>query len=336
MGERIKVKFQKESKKEIRIRRRRAIFYLSGISLLMVAFFITYSFHLVSFNFLKLNIADRLKNTEIAKPIVIKGFDSNASHKTEVLNSSSTINRNDSAASTQKDNIRLLKYKHILDDSISGYYGINVSEWQHSVNWEEVFVKNELYPIKFVFIKATTGINNIDSKFKINWNIKRPPGVLFGAFHTYKNGLDPIQQADNYISFVSLTRGNLLPIVDVGLNNREGKEVMDPKLFCSNLSKFLQRIEENFGEKPIIYTCLDFYKKHLQRDFSHYKYWIAQYSESPPEGLILSNGKGSKINPDVAIWQYSYKGEITGITTNVCMNFLPEENLDSIMYTEGR
>ena len=50
--------------------------------------------------------------------------------------------------------------------------GIDVSHYQGEVNWPAVAGAG----VRFAFIKATDGIQDIDPRFAQNWPAPRPPG----------------------------------------------------------------------------------------------------------------------------------------------------------------
>jgi GH25 family lysozyme M1 (1,4-beta-N-acetylmuramidase) len=314
MGKRMQINFQKESKKYQRRRFLRSFLFIPGLTILLVLFFIFLTLY-----FIKSKNQEPICSDKIAETALNPICDS--------INRSKTYDHNQSIDTIQNERDHFLNFKTVSNDTIWGYYGINVSEWQHLVDWKEVFTHNESQKIKYVIIKATRGIDELDFQFKNNWNLEKVPDVLIGASHTYKNGEDPLLQAENYIRNVKLKKGNLLPVVDIGLSITG-----DKKVFTDNLRIFTERLETVYGVKPILYTGTSVYDDYLRREFKNYKYWLAQYSELPPKGMFKSLNNQSKYYPSAVIWQYSYKGEIAGITTTVCMNFLPKENLDSIIY----
>lgn len=81
------------------------------------------------------------------------------------------------------------------------YPGIDVSNWQGYVNYEEV--ANE--GIQVVYIKATQGSNIIDSYFRTNYENAKASGLKIGFYHflTATTTQEAIQQAEFFTSTIS-------------------------------------------------------------------------------------------------------------------------------------
>ena len=62
--------------------------------------------------------------------------------------------------------------------------------------------------------------------------------------------------------------------------------------------------------KPILYTYVNFYNKHLDDDFEQFPLWVAHYK---------SYGK-PRIGRDWLFWQFSDVGNINGIGAKVDFN----------------
>ncbi len=54
----------------------------------------------------------------------------------------------------------------VLENHKGKVVGIDVSEFQGKVDWDEVEVLDEKYPVQFVFIRATAGNDRVDRQFK--------------------------------------------------------------------------------------------------------------------------------------------------------------------------
>ena len=60
-------------------------------------------------------------------------------------------------------NIELMR-RH--DDKL---FGIDISQYQMDISWDEVLTINHEFPIDFIFIRATMGEQDQDRTFKKNW-----------------------------------------------------------------------------------------------------------------------------------------------------------------------
>src|SRR6188768_1110277 len=57
----------------------------------------------------------------------------------------------------------------VLENHKGKVIGIDVSEFQAEVDWDEIEILEEKYPVQFVFIRATAGNDRMDRRFKENW-----------------------------------------------------------------------------------------------------------------------------------------------------------------------
>lgn len=180
--------------------------------------------------------------------------------------------------------------------------GIDVSRYQLKINWEQVAQQD----IHFAFVKATEGSTHLDTLFEDNWSAIRDAGLRRGAYHFFRPNTDPLAQAQHFIDQVELLSGDLPPVLDI--------EVLDdshPALLIVSLKIWLDRIYEYYGVRPILYTNLKFYNKHLAGHFDEYPLWIARYSEEEP---VLACGR------EWQFWQYGNRGKIAGINGYVDFN----------------
>ena len=185
-------------------------------------------------------------------------------------------------------------------------HGIDVSKYQQIISWEsvkEMKVKN--VQLGFAFIKATEGIANTDQQFNRNWKKSKQAGVIRGAYHFFLATKDGRGQAENFISVVDLERGDLPPVVDV-----EQTYGVKPDVLRRELKEWLDVVEFYYGVKPIIYTNVDFYSRHLGKEFNSYPLWAAHYMEY----------NMPRIDRNWQFWQHSEQGRVNGILSKVDFN----------------
>ena len=114
------------------------------------------------------------------------------------------------------------KYTAFGIDISSNYliHGIDVSKYQRVIDWEDLkamSIKN--INIRFVYIKATEGIDLLDEQFRRNWLEAEDYGMTKGAYHFFVAGESGKQQAKNFISIVELKKGDLPPVLDIEYAN---------------------------------------------------------------------------------------------------------------------
>ena len=193
--------------------------------------------------------------------------------------------------------------------SIPGGYsihGIDVSKYQDNIAWDEVKtmkVKNIQHG--FAFIKATEGSGYTDPQFKRNWRKAKEAGLIRGAYHFFISSRDGKTQANNFINKAELESGDLPPVLDIEQLNGAGTAQLQKEA-----KEWLNIVESHYRVRPIIYTNVDFYNRHLGDEFNKYPLWVAHYYQ--PEQPRIDRGW--------IFWQHSDKGRVNGIVSPVDFN----------------
>ncbi len=195
--------------------------------------------------------------------------------------------------------------KEVLFANSSKVVGIDVSHYQGKINWSKVEFINEKYPIEFVFIRATQGIDKNDNQYQNNWNECKRNNIIRGAYHYYRPNENSLEQAENFIKTVKLSKGDLPPVLDIEKLPKE-QSIENLKI---GLKRFLDKIEEHYEVRPIIYTGERYYEVFLKDEFEDYTFWIANY-----------NFIDAEINNDYLIWQFTEQAKIKGIKEKVDVN----------------
>lgn len=182
------------------------------------------------------------------------------------------------------------------EDTCSHIHGIDISHYQGEVFWETI---GENTKLAYVYMKATEGGDNIDSKYAENIFFARKYGLKVGSYHFFRPKTDLQTQLDNFMTQCRPADQDLIPMIDV-----ETRSGLSPEVFCDSLMRFLNLVENAYGQKPIIYTGANFYDHYLTGLIDAYPLMIAQYTEYEPS---LSDGR------DITMWQYTSKGYIDGI-----------------------
>ena len=184
-------------------------------------------------------------------------------------------------------------------------FGIDVSQYQGTIDWDNVEAIEEQFELKFVIVRATAGSNKIDLKFKKNWKNLTESMYIQGAYHYYRPDENSTDQANNFIKNVKLRKGHLPPILDI--EKMPKWQSMDK--LKEGLQNWLTIVEKHYGIKPIIYTGEKYYEDFLQEDFPNYQFWIANY-----------NPWKEKIEDDYLMWQFTEKAKLHGIDELVDVN----------------
>jgi lysozyme len=185
--------------------------------------------------------------------------------------------------------------------------GIDVSAYQEDVNWATVASQGVFYG----FAKATEGVTDSDEKFARNWAGMRSVGIVRGAYHFFRPGRDPAQQADNFLKTVKTIEDFDLPaVLDLEINDGQSASVVIDRAL-----KWLEIVEAKTARKPILYTYPVFWEDKLGNTtrFSEYPLWVANFG-TPGQPYIPSAWKRW------AFHQYSESGTLRGIVGNVDLN----------------
>ncbi len=154
-------------------------------------------------------------------------------------------------------------------------FGIDVSHNSGDIEWQKVKNQKQYAPIQFVVIRATMGKDRKDKLFSENFNEAKSNGLIVGAYHYYDPEENSIVQAENYLSTISLKRGDIRPVLDI----EDTGNLQTVERLREELKKWLNIVEREYRVKPIIYTSYNFYTQYLKDyEFDQYPLWIASYS----------------------------------------------------------
>lgn len=185
--------------------------------------------------------------------------------------------------------------------------GIDISHHQGIINWKQLEKTRESdTPLSFIFIKATEGGDHKDDRFDSNFAHAAEAGFIRGAYHFYNPSTDPIRQADFFIANVTLSAGDLPPVIDIEVKPTRQQQ----STFYAQLSTFLYRLEAHYHVTPIIYTSYK-YKEHYLSDpiFDRYPLWVAHYH-------VKELGYKGKWD----FWQHTDQAVIPGIPEKTDLN----------------
>lgn len=187
--------------------------------------------------------------------------------------------------------------------------GIDVSEHQGIINWEQV--KGN---IDFAILRAGYGNNNIDKQFIRNITECNRLGIPVGIY--WFSYAYTINMARNEANFAVQAIKNYkmdLPIFfdfeydSINYANKCGVDI-NQRLATDMVKAFCERIKE-LGYKPGNYSNQDFIlNKFYNDELTQYPLWYAYYNQNK--------------NRNCMIWQYSESGRVPGINTDsVDMNY---------------
>ena len=211
------------------------------------------------------------------------------------------------------------KYWKIGGSKRYGYLkGIDVSYWQHSIDWGKVKSSG----IDFAIIRCGYGSNTKskdDSTFVKNAKACEAKGIPYGVYlYSYANTVAEAKDEANH-ALRLLSANNLHPEYPVyyDLEDREVSKASNETIrkmataFCNKLT-----LE---GYRAGVYASLNWWNSKL-KGFGTYDKWVAQWNKK-------CDYSGA------SIWQCSSSGSVAGISGRVDANLTmkPKASMDSFM-----
>ena len=184
-------------------------------------------------------------------------------------------------------------------------FGVDVSNYQGDIDWNVL----EEQGVRFAFIKATEGSGHVDESVRQNLERASETDIKLSAYHFFSFDSAGETQAANFISAVPADEIDMPPVVDIEYYADKRKNKPSKEEAENILRTLLSKLEEYYGEKPIIYTTLPVYRRYVKENFSDYPLWIRSVNFEPD----LINWK---------FWQYCDSGELEGYNGDEkCIDF---------------
>lgn len=183
--------------------------------------------------------------------------------------------------------------------------GIDVSEWQKRIDWEQVKASG----IEFAIIRCGFSVNKekYDDKYwRRNVAECERLGIPYGVYiYSYAQDTDwALSEAEHVLRLIKGHNPYYPIYFDMEDNTTLGCDL------AAIATAFCNRITEA-GYRTGIYSNLTWWNKYLTAPcFSQWDRWVAQWNNT-------CTYKGA-----YSIWQYSSKGEVPGIDGFVDMNYL--------------
>jgi len=188
-------------------------------------------------------------------------------------------------------------------------HGIDVSRWQGAINWPAVRAAG----IAFAYIKATEGGDHSDPSFPDNWQGAARAGVPRGAYHFYYFCRPAVDQARWFIQHVPRDPAALPPVLDLEWNHRSPtcRHRPDPATVRAEAARFLDILTAHYGQRPVIYTTVDFYRETGIGALPGTEFWLRSVAGHP--SVVYPGQRWS-------FWQYTGTGLVPGVRGPVDIN----------------
>lgn len=253
----------------------------------------------------------------ILTPFLLVACTATGNQTADVLTLGAADQAGDPPPATRTSNTKHLKYGDFDPVEIRGrqpaqfaVHGIDLSRHNLAIDWPRV----KRAGIEFAFLKVTEGQDDTDPRFQEFWRAAKRVGIERSAYHFYYFCAPPEVQARNYIRNVPKGQSSLPPVLDVEWNPKSPSCTTrpEPAEVRRVLKRWLDIIERHYGQKPIIYTTVDFHRENLSRgELPGYQYWLRSVTAEP---------KFKYPGRPWTFWQYTGTGNVPGIEGPVDIN----------------
>ena len=188
-------------------------------------------------------------------------------------------------------------------------HGLDVSRFQGDIDWTRAREAG----VSFAFLKATEGGDRVDPTFRHNWRATRHAGIPRGAYHFFYYCRPASEQAAWFIKNVPAEAGALPPVLDMEWNGTSPTCRLrpPPETVRKEAAVFLSALTRHYGQRPIIYTTVDFWERNEMWRLKGYEFWLRSVAAHPSD-----NYDGHQWT----FWQYTGTGLVPGVDGKVDIN----------------
>ncbi len=190
--------------------------------------------------------------------------------------------------------------------------GIDVSKWNETIDWEEVAEAGvEFAIIRCGYRGSSTGALILDSMYQKNIEGAIEAGIPVGVYFFTQavNEVEAVEEASMVIRLIQEYDVDYPVFLDSESAGGSGRaDGLDAEERTTIHKAFLETIAAA-GYETGIYGSTNWLEKQVDMDeLSDYRTWLAEYTDVPSYDEYYH------------MWQYTSKGAIDGIDTNVDLN----------------
>ncbi len=188
-------------------------------------------------------------------------------------------------------------------------HGIDVSRWQGAIDWRLARANG----VSFAYMKATEGGDHTDPAFDEHWRAAAAAGLPRGAYHHYYFCRSAAEQARWYIAHVPRAPGALPPVLDIEWTpfSRTCRVRPPADEVRRDIATFARIVGSHYGQRPMIYTTVDFYRDNDLGRLSGYEFWLRSVAGHPAE--VYPGQRWT-------LWQYTGTGLVPGVERQTDIN----------------
>lgn len=223
-------------------------------------------------------------------------------------------------------------------------YGIDVSQWNGTIDWEKVKAAGvDFAIIRVAYRGYGTGKIVMDPTAEANLEGAQEAGLDIGAyfFSTAINEEEAVEEAEYLINVIKDYNVTYPVVFDF-----EGYEDPDYRTYglsktqrSNNAIAFLTTIE-NAGYQATMYGSQSYLQDDRQWDTSRisalFDVWVAQYfyydasTQTQYPSFESIEGHNTSYTGDYIMWQFTSQGEIDGISGDVDLNLMYERPFEDV------
>jgi lysozyme len=160
-------------------------------------------------------------------------------------------------------------------------HGIDASRFQGAIDWPVARAAG----VNFAYLKATEGGDLLDPKFQDYWRGAARAGVARGAYHFYYHCRPAAEQARWFIRNVPRVRGALPPVLDMEWTPFSPTCTIRPDgaIVRREAGIFMDAIEAHYGQRPVIYTSVDFWEDNQMWLLRGHDFWLRSVAAHPQD-----------------------------------------------------
>lgn len=210
------------------------------------------------------------------------------------------------ATASGMTNSAIAEASYSICPAVSVLEGVDVSHYNGTVDWKKVRASGRT----FAYAEATESTEFVDPTFAQNHAAIKAAGLVGGAYHRFHSNVDPIAQANHFISVIgALQPGDLPPVLDL-----ETTDGQSPATIVANATTWMAHVKSATSRTPILYISPSIISTlNLSgSDLLNYPVWIPNWGVSCPD---LGGGWQKW-----TLWQYTDSGAVTGVTGQVDLN----------------
>lgn len=198
---------------------------------------------------------------------------------------------------------------------MSVLYGIDVSEHNGNIDWEQVKSSGK---VDFVMIRAGYGQTSVDKQFRNNALMCNTLGIPIGIywFSYAKTVPDAEREARACLETIKdykITYPVAFDFEDDSVRVARNAGVYVSQSLATSLAKTFLSMIRDAGYIAVNYSNPSYLNQYFEQSLRlDYPLWLAQWPAKP----------NPEVKPSLSpvIWQYSSKGTIPGISTDVDLN----------------